>query len=102
MPKVGDRIVVEGSKVGGARREGTLKKLVGSMIQVRWTDGSETLFSPGAGTVQYLPSNGKHAKVEKSAKKTVKPASKPKAIAKPAPAKGKDKAKTKGKGKKKR
>ena len=58
MPKVGDRVVVEGSKVGGARREGTLLKVVGSMIRVRWADGSETLFSPAAGTVQYLPGNG--------------------------------------------
>ncbi|MHB8512825.1 MAG: DUF1918 domain-containing protein [Actinomycetota bacterium] len=62
MPKVGDRVVVEGSKVGGARREGTLLKIVGSMIQVRWSDGSETLFSPGAGTVQYSAGNGKAAK----------------------------------------
>lgn len=81
MPKVGDRVVVEGSKVGGGRREGTLRKVVGSLIQVRWEDGSETLFAPGAGTVQFLPAG----KTNGSAK-----ASKP-AAAKKAPAKkGKD------------
>ncbi|HEX9695202.1 MAG TPA: DUF1918 domain-containing protein [Actinomycetota bacterium] len=73
MPKVGDRVVVEGSKVGGSRREGTLRKVVGSLIQVRWEDGSETLFAPGAGTVQFLPAagktNGKAAKAKPAAKK---------------------------------
>ena len=69
MPKIGDRVVVEGMKVGGARREGTLTKVVGQMIQVKWSDGSETLFSPGAGSVQYLAGNSKksgNAKAEKS------------------------------------
>lgn len=72
MPKVGDRVVVEGSKVGGGRREGTLRKVVGSLIQVRWEDGSETLFAPGAGTVQFLPAgktNGNAAKKAAPAKK---------------------------------
>lgn len=76
MPKVGDRVVVAGQKVGGGTREGTLTGVVGSMIRVRWTDGAETLFSPGAGTVEYLAGkakpNGKTA-----AKAAAKPAKKP-------------------------
>ena len=33
MPKPGERVVVEGSKVGGGRREGTLVETVGSLIE---------------------------------------------------------------------
>ncbi|MGH2830975.1 MAG: DUF1918 domain-containing protein [Actinomycetota bacterium] len=77
MPKVGDRVIVQGSKVGGARREGTLRKVVGSLIQVRWVDGTETLFAPGAGTVQFLPGNGNSTAAKNAAKKG-KPATKSK------------------------
>ena len=70
MPKVGDRVLVEGSKVGGGRRQGTLRKVVGSLIQVRWEDGSETLFAPGAGTVQFLPAAGKGNGATKTAPKS--------------------------------
>lgn len=59
MPKPGDRVVVEGSKVGGGRREGTLVETVGSLIKVRWTDGGETIMAPGAGAVRFLPSSGR-------------------------------------------
>ena len=85
MPKVGDRVVVQGSKVGGGRREGTLRKVVGSMIQVQWSDGSETLFAPGAGTVQFLPGNGNPSAGKSKASKASKPAAKK--TAKPAPKK---------------
>ena len=68
MPKIGDRVVVEGMKVGGARREGTLTKVVGQMIQVKWSDGAETLFSPGAGSVQYLAGTGKKSGSDEAAK----------------------------------
>jgi hypothetical protein len=76
MPKVGDRVIVQTNKVGGARREGTLVAVVGSLINVRWTDGTTSLFSPGAGAVAFEPQarNGGDAKA-------------PKAAAKPAPAK---------------
>lgn len=98
MPKVGDRVVVDGSKVGGGRREGTLRKVVGSLIQVSWEDGSETLFAPGAGTVQYLPGTGKtnggsKASGKKAPAKPAKSAApaKAKSKAKPAAKKGKKK-----------
>lgn len=55
MPKPGDRIIIEGTKLGQVRREGQLVRTVGSLMQIRWTDGSESLLTPGAGTVQVLP-----------------------------------------------
>src|ERR1041384_5203541 len=58
MPKAGDRVIVEGNKVGQQRREGTLVETVGSLIKVRWTDGSESLFTPGAGSVRFEAGNG--------------------------------------------
>lgn len=83
MPKPGDRVVVEGSKVGGGRREGTLVETVGSLIKVRWTDGGETMMAPGAGAVRFLPASAKTSKAgAAAAKKTVSRASKK-------PAKGK-------------
>ncbi len=75
MPKPGDRVVVEGSKVGGGRREGTLLETVGSLIKVRWVDGGETLMAPGAGAVTFLPGS---SKAKKPAGKTAKPAAKAK------------------------
>lgn len=79
MPKPGDRVVVEGSKVGGGRREGTLVETLGSLIKVRWTDGGETIMAPGAGAVRFLPASAKAAKSGGGAKKTTKPAAKGKA-----------------------
>jgi hypothetical protein len=84
MPKPGDRVVVEGTKIGGARREGILVALTGALIKVRWNDGGETMMAPSAGAVSFLP--GK-------AKSKAAPATKAKA---PAP-----KAKAKAKGNKK-
>ena len=80
MPKPGDR-VVEGLKVGGGRREGTLVETVGSLIKVRWTDGGETIMAPGAGAVRFLP-GAKSSSKGSAPKRTVSKAAKP-------PAKGK-------------
>lgn len=80
MPKPGDRVVVEGSKVGGSRREGTLLETVGSLIKVRWTDGGETILAPGAGAVRFLPGSSKGAKGATGAAK--KASAKPKAASK--------------------
>ena len=82
MPKVGDRIVVEGSKVGGGRREGTLTEVVGSLIKVRWNEGGETLMAPGAGSIQFLPGNSKKS----AAKPAARPAAKAKKVAPKKPA----------------
>jgi uncharacterized protein DUF1918 len=78
MAKIGDRVVVEGSKVGGGRREGTLTQVVGSLIRVRWNEGGETLMAPAAGAIQFLPGNSKSSG-----------ATEKKAAAKKAPAKKK-------------
>jgi len=75
MPKPGDRVVVEGTKVGGGRREGTLVGTVGSLIKVRWSDGGETIMAPGAGAIRIVPGSGKTGTV-KASSKAAKPAAK--------------------------
>jgi uncharacterized protein DUF1918 len=90
MPKPGDRVVVEGTKVGGGRREGTLVELSGRLMRIRWNDGGETFMAPGAGAVSFLPGGAKGAAAAKAKPKTSQAKSaKPKA--KPAKATGKAK-----------
>lgn len=77
MPKVGDRVIVEGNKIGSPRREGTLIGTAGPLINVRWDDGTVSMFTPGAGSVAFESGRGKtagdgHAKKTAVAKKTVK------------------------------
>ena len=74
MPKPGDRVIVEGTKVGGGRREGTLVGTVGSLIKVRWEDGGETIMAPGAGSIRFL-SGGQTAAASKASARS-KPAPK--------------------------
>jgi hypothetical protein len=83
MPKPGDRVVVEGTKVGGGRREGTLVELSGRLMKIRWTDGGETMMAPGAGAVSFHPGGGKKPSAPAKAK--------PKAKATPAKAPAKKK-----------
>jgi hypothetical protein len=49
----GDRLVIEGTKLGQARRSGEVTRVEGDpshqRLWVRWDDGHETLFMPGAG-----------------------------------------------------
>lgn len=46
----GDLVVVEGSKVGQARREGEILEVIArgasTSYRVRWSDGHESVFSP--------------------------------------------------------
>jgi uncharacterized protein DUF1918 len=95
MPKPGDRVVVEGTKVGGGRREGTLLELSGSLMRVRWEDGGETFMAPGAGAVRFVTGSGRG-----NAGSGAKPKPKPKPKAPAAKAKTKAAA-PKAKGKKK-
>jgi hypothetical protein len=48
----GDRVIVEGNKVGQTRRSGkildVMKAQEGQHYRVRWDDGHETVFYPGA------------------------------------------------------
>jgi len=73
MPKPGDRVVVEGTKVGGGKREGTLLELSGSLMKVRWNDGGETYMAPGAGAVRFLTGKAKASPAAKSSKKSAPP-----------------------------
>jgi len=78
MPKPGDRVVVEGTKVGGGRREGTLLELSGSLMRVRWEDGGETFMAPGAGAVRFLPKGARAAAASTAKPKAKAPAAKAK------------------------
>lgn len=80
MAKPGDRVIVEGTKVGGGRREGTLVETVGRLIKVRWDGGSETLMTPAPGAVRFLPGSSKTARGDGGRSKS-------RASAKPAPKK---------------
>jgi hypothetical protein len=57
--KVGDRIVVESERVGVATREGRIVGVdardSGVQYRVRWVDGHESLFRPGAGSARIIP-----------------------------------------------
>ena len=77
MPKPGDRVVIEGTKVGGGRREGTLVEMSGPLMRVRWEDGGESYIAPGAGSVRFLAGNAKSS-ATKATSKAAKPAAKAK------------------------
>lgn len=58
MPSVGDRVVFEGIKVGGGRREGELLEISGRSVRVRWPDGSESFMFPGPGAMSVIGRTG--------------------------------------------
>ncbi len=62
--KVGDRLVIEGEKVGQGRRTGEVLRVEGGppsrRLWVRWEDGHESLFIPGPGA-RVEPSQAKFA-----------------------------------------
>jgi hypothetical protein len=57
--KVGKRIVVESEQVGQPPREGEILEVIEGQTsvryRVRWTDGHETVFTPGSGSARILP-----------------------------------------------
>lgn len=67
---VGDRVSVDGKKVGQARRFGIVqavnKGLSGARLRVRWDDGTETFFAPSGGNV-ILERRGRSAGKAKAA-----------------------------------
>lgn len=67
MARVGDRVVMEGTKIGSARREGTLVGMNGPLLRVRWGDGQETILTPAPGSIQFLPA-ARRAAVSSTAK----------------------------------
>ena len=54
---VGDRVVVDGRKVGQAPRPGVVTAVTGSLVTMRWEDGHESTFVPSAGTMTVVPAS---------------------------------------------
>ena len=52
MVEIGDQIVVESQKVGESPRTGIVTDVVGSLIKIKWSDGTETSMVPGAGSLR--------------------------------------------------
>src|SRR5712691_13153484 len=59
VARKGDLIVVNPPRVGGAPREGEIIEVregdLGVRYRVRWNDGHESLFAPGAGAARIEP-----------------------------------------------
>ena len=51
MVQVGDRVEVASRRVGQHARHGTVVKVRGAMVEVRWDTGEQTSFVPAAGTL---------------------------------------------------
>ena len=52
MVEVGDRVLVESEKVGMVTRSGVVMAVDGRLITVRWDSGSQSVFSPSAGSLR--------------------------------------------------
>jgi hypothetical protein len=54
--RAGDTIVVESEQVGQASREGEIVEVIEGAVsvryRVRWTDGHESIFTPGGGAAR--------------------------------------------------
>ena len=59
MARKGDLIVVDARRVGGPPREGEIIEVIEGELRVqyrvRWSDGHESLFAPGAGASRIEP-----------------------------------------------
>ena len=59
MARKGDLIVVNPQRVGGPAREGEIIEVIEGdlrvQFRVRWNDGHESLFAPGAGAARIEP-----------------------------------------------
>jgi hypothetical protein len=92
--KAGDRVALDGKKVGQAKRTGVIKQvskgLSGLRYNVVWDDGTNSIISPHLGNLTVQAGRGNSKKKSKPKAKVAK-ASKVKA--KPAKAKAKKKAK---------
>jgi len=69
VAKIGNRIVVESEQVGTPPREGEILEVVEGAVsvryRVRWSDGRETVFTPGGGSARILPGAKKATKARK-------------------------------------
>ncbi len=63
MARKGDLIVVTPQRVGGSAREGEIVEVIEGDLRVqyrvRWNDGHESLFAPGAGAARIEPARGR-------------------------------------------
>ena len=59
MARKGDLIIVNPQRVGGPAREGEIIEVIEGdlrvQFRVRWNDGHESLFAPGAGAARIEP-----------------------------------------------
>jgi hypothetical protein len=80
MPEVGDRVRVESTKVGQARREGVVTGVVGRLLRIKWSTGEESTVVPGPGAVAVIGkvrgSSGRKASVPAKVSKATKSAEK--------------------------
>jgi Domain of unknown function (DUF1918) len=51
MVSAGDRVIVDGRKVGHAARTGVVTAVSGTLVTVCWDDGHVTTFAPTAATM---------------------------------------------------
>src|SRR5436190_3990514 len=62
VARKGDLIVVNARRVGGPPREGEIIEVIEGELRVqyrvRWSDGHESLFAPGAGASRIEPARG--------------------------------------------
>jgi hypothetical protein len=49
---VGDRVEVEGERVGQAPRCGVVTALSGPLVTVRWDDGHQSAYAPAGGSMR--------------------------------------------------
>jgi Domain of unknown function (DUF1918) len=54
MVKINDRILVESEKVGTLPRAGVVTATHGSLVRVKWDDGTESSFVPAAGSLRIV------------------------------------------------
>jgi len=59
MPNVGDQIELASKKVGQEVRRGTVTKVGGSMLTVRWSSGHESVFVPTPGSLAVIGQGAK-------------------------------------------
>jgi topoisomerase IA-like protein len=68
VAKKGDLIVVNSRRVGGPAREGEIIEVIEGDLRVhfrvRWNDGHESLFAPGAGAARIEPARDRKIRSE--------------------------------------
>jgi len=58
MVNTGDRVIVDGRRVGQAPRKGVVMAVNGTLVTVRWDDGHVATFAPTAGNMTVTGKGG--------------------------------------------